>query len=1020
MPVAAADPGHGAREALYKALQISPAQWLTQSAVPVRPLPAAGQMVVRKEDMDFIQPDRADLFRGPPSTHPQERMFAQADKVGDGFYLNLQSVYQKNGFHSSHVFTSLHSAAQWFPAVRSAQSAGRPLLAWELVRKGRPCKGYLDVEVDPRSLWAGELSDLVPLVIEAWSTVVSQVGLPPTTLHHVPITDATSAAKLSAHFVFIDCWFANNEDLGVFVKHVRRAMLDMAADRGASFVGKDGKPTTALDMTVFSSNSAMRLVYSHKLSEHKYAERPLLPWAGNARVFDDLDYVITYVPEEWRATRPCVDVSRLPALPGTRRARTYAPYEPPEGMLNPITPKELCELVEEFQVADGDREKRGLGFELVDGRADSTGKFETSRSPDGRVCFNNDDNGRPIEHGGSNNVKVYQSRRGISAGCHSAQCDNLPKLWLYEFKWAPEQLAQFASLEGQGREDGDSSDDDDSDDDSDSDEDQGASKEEAPPARKPGAVSGAPAPKPKKKLKLPVVPARVPELDFEMYVFPDVGKVVKDLNRRAGTALVDAFVMRVKDSVKYDPGYKRYFVWSDTLLLWQERTKNEVAFMIEGAMGWARKYTEAGRGNLLDHTYLRGLEGFACDKLAAPLEWLEGINGSVNALAVAGGLHLDFLTLTTRPRTREDRWSIELSSSFLGNKWECCAQAVHYIQTLCKSAEGMYVDIKFARLKTVLGRIFSGDPTLWKHIIVMVGKLDSGKSKLVNLLCKMGASLTATLKTAIFTGVANENANQHDAGWVPLMGKRFGWMSETETSNTSLQYQPVAMIAGDRRLPIRRPGVVAADAGSLNTCQPALLCNDMPDLGDANNRRKISKKLFIVTFDHEFESTAANRAYAQSLDEPAFLSQLLTMVALCSHEELHRTDAEQLRNSASTREADAYSSNTVVKFTAVCLHQQDGAWLGGQEVVEVYRWWCEKHGHAVEKQPDRKFAAAMGQTKIRDKKRGREGWALAPAWLATLGLEEQDAVREKLDGVQVRFASQEHEPAGADKPGQTG
>ena len=358
-------------EALLEAIGYSPEQFLAHRP-PTRPPPAAGQLAVRKEDLDFIQSDRCARFYG---TNPQERMFAYADKEGDRFYLNLQSVYHKNGFHDSHVFTSLHSAAQYFPAVRSARSAGRPLLAWEVVRKGRPCKGYLDVEVEPRSLWTGELSVLVPLVIEAWNTVLARAGLPATSLQHVPITDATSADKLSAHFVFLDCWFANNAELGAFVKHVRQALLDMEPGRGGSFVGQDGKRTVALDMVVFSANRGMRLIYSHKLSKHKYAERPLLPWAGNARQFDDLDYVITYMPEEWKAARPCVDVSRLPALQGLKAARVFAPYVPPEGMLNPISPKALCALVDDFEVHDGSGEPRGLGFELVDGVADSTGKF---------------------------------------------------------------------------------------------------------------------------------------------------------------------------------------------------------------------------------------------------------------------------------------------------------------------------------------------------------------------------------------------------------------------------------------------------------------------------------------------------------------------------------------------------------------------------------------------------------------------------------------------------------------------
>ena len=437
-------------EALLEAIGYSPEQFLAHRP-PTRPPPAAGQLAVRKEDLDFIQSDRCARFYG---TNPQERMFAYADKEGDRFYLNLQSVYHKNGFHDSHVFTSLHSAAQYFPAVRSARSAGRPLLAWEVVRKGRPCKGYLDVEVEPRSLWTGELSVLVPLVIEAWNTVLSRAGLPATSLQHVPITDATSADKLSAHFVFLDCWFANNAELGAFVKHVRQALLDMEPERGGSFVGQDGKRTVALDMVVFSANRGMRLIYSHKLSKHKYAERPLLPWAGNARQFDDLDYVITYMPEEWKAARRCVDVSRLPALQGVKAARVFAPYVPPEGMLNPISPKALCALVDDFEVHDGSGEPRGLGFELVDGLADSTGKFQTSRQS-GRVCFYNDKYGQPVEHDGTNGVKVYQSRRGISVGCHSEQCVREGKLWLYEFQWPPEQMAEFESAEEEEARDSD-------------------------------------------------------------------------------------------------------------------------------------------------------------------------------------------------------------------------------------------------------------------------------------------------------------------------------------------------------------------------------------------------------------------------------------------------------------------------------------------------------------------------------------------------------------------------------------
>ena len=147
-------------------------QFLRQNAAPTRPPPTAGQLVVQKNDMMFIQSEKRERFYGK---NPQDRMFAHADKEGDRFFLDLQSVYQKNGYHKSHSFTSLLSANLYFQAVRSAQSVGRPLLAWETIRSGYGCKGYLDVEVNPRALWTGDLAELVPLILEAWNTVLVAV-----------------------------------------------------------------------------------------------------------------------------------------------------------------------------------------------------------------------------------------------------------------------------------------------------------------------------------------------------------------------------------------------------------------------------------------------------------------------------------------------------------------------------------------------------------------------------------------------------------------------------------------------------------------------------------------------------------------------------------------------------------------------------------------------------------------------------------------------------------------------------
>ena len=491
-----------------------------------------------------------------------------------------------------------------------------------------------------------------------------------------------------------------------------------------------------------------------------------------------------------------------------------------------------------------------------------------------------------------------------------------------------------------------------------------------------------------------VAPTHVPGVDFELG-HVDVPRAVRQIKEREGLALVDIFVDRVHDSIKcLDVRSGEYRVWSNATRLWEPKTHVGVALVLEGAMRWARPLCDGPRGgNLLDHRSLPGLEKYARERLLATAEWIDELDSKSCALACQGGLHVDLRTGLSRLRQRDDMWTKELNVKLLPLNEQSVKLAIAYVKSVARLKTGEYSESKYRDLCTVIGRLPIGDPTLMKELIVLVGKSDAGKT--IFLGCLGAVLQPGVLKESVLSEsqyTADADPNRHDAGLMPMVGRRWARFSETKTiASVALNVQRIDNIVGEKRLQLRNVGARSMENGVRHTCQPVLNCNKVPSLPeDPEDRAKLLNKLFLVELEYAFKKNdPKGLAYIASLNTQEFRDQTFTLMVMCARDELNKTPEDAtFRNAEKERLLGKWTVATTQRFVGICIDKcgVDTCWLGSSQLMDVYRWWCDRNGFQIEKSYDRKLTALLGAATAQDAKglRGRLGMRWSELWLATL------------------------------------
>lgn len=188
----------------------------------------------------------------------QEQAFLKADETEscDTLYVWAREI-DGNG-RRRYIVASLSSLWQWYRRVLR-RGMDFPVHAYEVIREGRKCKAYFDLEfryddhkatpLDGNAL-VSEVVSVVRQVIDEWTR--GEFG----SLGDVVVDlDSTSPSKFSRHLIFPNVVFQNNGIAGVFAHECERRLSEAA--RAAGFV----------DLSVYSKNRCFRLLGSSKFGK---------------------------------------------------------------------------------------------------------------------------------------------------------------------------------------------------------------------------------------------------------------------------------------------------------------------------------------------------------------------------------------------------------------------------------------------------------------------------------------------------------------------------------------------------------------------------------------------------------------------------------------------------------------------------------------------------------------------------------------------------------------------------------
>ena len=245
----------------------------------------------------------------------QEAMFLVADKIAPSAFYVAADIWA-NKKRSGWGLVKIYGAfADVFSFVEHLMVPSPTRCFYELIREGRPCKAYFDLEADGGLLTVEQGSHLCNRVIFEWSELVKArwptavVDCPkclePIVLDGSRMTD--KGWKVSFHLVYPYLTFPCNNTL---LKDAATALSNLSS---LCFCDGDGTTCRFVDTAVYTRNRQFRLPLNHKLSDATCSVLRL-PGCPTASTFR-LACVTCLEQEAWR-----VPESTSPPLPTTSLA----------------------------------------------------------------------------------------------------------------------------------------------------------------------------------------------------------------------------------------------------------------------------------------------------------------------------------------------------------------------------------------------------------------------------------------------------------------------------------------------------------------------------------------------------------------------------------------------------------------------------------------------------------------------------------------------------------------------------
>ena len=472
------------------------------------------------------------------------------------------------------------------------------------------------------------------------------------------------------------------------------------------------------------------------------------------------------------------------------------------------------------------------------------------------------------------------------------------------------------------------------------------------------------------------LPLTHPDVPFTM-VAVDARQIRAQFKTRGKRGLVDAFVARTRNCVRYDQG--SYFVFNERTLLWSEVGQGVLDTMVLGALTgtWpAGEELVKALGDVLGTQQLgRTIKG-VFEQQADGADFASTMNCRAHErdlFPIADGLVVDLSTGTTRKRTFDDRFLFASPCTLL-SKDDPCTQANEYLDALsCGKPRTKSAILEVGR------RVLSASIS-HKQLIFMMGQRNSGRSLFCDLVGKILGAFACGLSSSILLTDRNDsNANTHGAALVGAMrGARAGFLSEIDPAlKADVSLKKVSMHVGDNMLYVRPPNARQA-VGFINCLKLILAANDLPALKMSESQLKnFLAKVFGVHFEGKFaiDEGYKNKAMANTqLHNEMFTLFVRAQPLVESADESDRAQTMLL----------SFSSDPVQLFVGQTMERCSlGNGVPNSEVVKAYQAWYKLHGYVRRgsKVPDEAYirkplSALLGQCTYSNNVAYRKGWAL--------------------------------------------
>ena len=199
----------------------------------------------------------------------QQAMFTAADRISLSAFYVAADVWTKKG-------TTDWALGKIFGAFSSASDFVAQLLTnaptrcfYEVIREGRACKAYFDLEADPGVMSAQQGHDMCQQVIQAWEVQIRSrwpqaVGMCPRCVEALVLDGSRSTSKgwkVSYHVVYPWLTFPGNTTT---LKEAATALSDLPQ---LQYRALNGTIRRFIDPAVYSRNRQFRLPMSWKLSD---------------------------------------------------------------------------------------------------------------------------------------------------------------------------------------------------------------------------------------------------------------------------------------------------------------------------------------------------------------------------------------------------------------------------------------------------------------------------------------------------------------------------------------------------------------------------------------------------------------------------------------------------------------------------------------------------------------------------------------------------------------------------------